>query len=79
MAQVVEQEGRYWSEADAKYVDRAVNRYILNVRVMDCTGDSYVTLFNEQVRIVRSFTVLCLSSIPCMGSGPRRYVHEAIG
>lgn len=46
----MEQEGRYYSEFDGKYIDRAEHRYVLSVRAMDSTADVYLNLFNEQVR-----------------------------
>lgn len=47
-----ERDGRYWCEADARYVDAAQNRYVLNARVADATGETYVSVFNDQVRLL---------------------------
>lgn len=46
----VEQDGRFWCEGDQKYVEQAQQRYMMTVRVADMTGETYATMFNDQVR-----------------------------
>eukprot|EP00878_Enallax_costatus_P039208 GHUV01044768.1.p1 GENE.GHUV01044768.1~~GHUV01044768.1.p1 ORF type:complete len:587 (+),score=180.53 GHUV01044768.1:1086-2846(+) len=41
-------DGRYWCEADSRFVDVAGNRYVLTARVADATRECYVNMFNEQ-------------------------------
>lgn len=41
-------EGRFWCEAESRYVDAAQNRYVLTVRVADATRETYVNMFNDQ-------------------------------
>lgn len=43
-------DGRYWCEAESRYVDVAQNRYVLTARVADATKECYVNMFNDQVR-----------------------------
>jgi hypothetical protein len=45
----VAQDGKFWSEAEHKYVDAAQHRYSLQVQVMDGSRSAYVTMF-DQVR-----------------------------
>jgi replication factor A1 len=45
----VEQDGRYWCEGDGKYVEAPEHRYMITVRLADPTGETYSTVFNEQV------------------------------
>ncbi len=49
VSQVVEQDGRYFSEADGRYSDTATHRYVLQLKALDVSGDVYLSLFNEQV------------------------------
>eukprot|EP00878_Enallax_costatus_P027860 GHUV01030037.1.p1 GENE.GHUV01030037.1~~GHUV01030037.1.p1 ORF type:complete len:102 (-),score=23.64 GHUV01030037.1:54-359(-) len=44
-------DGRYWCEADSRFVDVAGNRYVLTARVADATRECYVNMFNEQVGV----------------------------
>uniref|UniRef100_A0A383VJ14 Replication protein A subunit n=1 Tax=Tetradesmus obliquus TaxID=3088 RepID=A0A383VJ14_TETOB len=41
-------EGRFWCEAESRYVDAAQNRYVLTARVADATRETYVNMFNDQ-------------------------------
>ncbi|WIA41863.1 hypothetical protein OEZ86_009188 [Tetradesmus obliquus] len=41
-------EGRFWCEAESRYVDAAQNRYVLTARVADATRETYVNIFNDQ-------------------------------
>lgn len=43
-------DGRYWCEAESRFVDVAENRYVLTARIADATQECYVNMFNEQVR-----------------------------
>lgn len=42
-------DGRYWCEAEGRFIDVAQNRYVLTARVADATKECYVNIFNEQV------------------------------
>ncbi|KAF8058336.1 RPA1B [Scenedesmus sp. PABB004] len=41
-------DGRYWCEGDARYVDAAQHRYVLQAKVADATREMYVSMFNDQ-------------------------------
>jgi hypothetical protein len=43
----VAQDGKYWSEAEQKYVEVAQHRYSLQVQVMDGSRSAYVTMFDQ--------------------------------
>jgi len=44
---VSERDGRFY-EADGRVVDKASHRYVLNMRLMDSTGDAYGSAFNDE-------------------------------
>lgn len=48
---VVEQSGRF-CEADGKMVDAAENRYVLNLKAIDSSGEAYLSLFNKEAEEV---------------------------
>ncbi|CAD7702509.1 unnamed protein product [Ostreobium quekettii] len=45
---VVEQGGRYYCEFDQKYCDRAVQRYVMLMKVSDQSGECFLNAFNDQ-------------------------------
>ena len=61
-SQVVDQGGRYWSEADGKFVEKPEHRYVLSCRVVDFTGQAYVQLFNKEVR---AHACICICPSAC--------------
>jgi hypothetical protein len=54
---VEQPDGRFYSEGDGKFCDRAVHRYVLSLKAMDASGDVYLNLFNEQVRQLCVLTI----------------------
>jgi replication factor A1 len=50
--QVVPQDGRFYSESDGQFCDKASHRYILSLKAVDSSGDVYLSLFNDQAEAV---------------------------
>lgn len=48
--QVMPQNGGYYCEFDGKTYERMERRYVLLVKAADATGETYLNMFNEQVR-----------------------------
>ena len=48
---VVEKDGSFVCEADGKTYTRAHRRYVMNMKITDCSGECLVTVFHEQVRL----------------------------
>lgn len=46
---VIEQNGKYYCESDGKEYDSAMHRYVVNFKVMDSTGECWLSVFNDQV------------------------------
>ena len=47
---MVAQGDGYWCEHDSKSYESMERRYVLRVQAADFTGESFVALFNDQVR-----------------------------
>jgi len=45
---VVEQDGRFYSEFEGKYIDRAEHRYVFTLKAVDASGDLYVNVYNDK-------------------------------
>lgn len=48
---VVEQNGKYYCEADGKEYGSAMHRYVVNLKAMDSTGECWLSVFNDQVSV----------------------------
>lgn len=48
---MTEQGGAYFCEYDGKTSQTMRRRYVLSAKVMDFTGESWVSIFNDQVRL----------------------------
>jgi len=60
---VVEQDGKFWCEHDARSYDSAVRRYVMNMQVVDFTGQQHVNCFNDQGVEILGTTADALSAL----------------
>ena len=56
-AQVIQQGDGYWCEQDSKSYDTMERRYVLRLKAADFTGETFLAVFNDQVRTIVDSTV----------------------